>query len=64
MFWCPATAKIETDNTFHLKNQHNHRPEERNLDVPFLRAAIGERGIQPTYTSVSVRGLYNQEIIK
>lgn len=64
---CHGSASInrnEIDNQISIEIPHNHEPEAINLDVPFLRNALGERAVDRTTTSTSVRGLYNSEIIR
>ncbi|CAI6371232.1 unnamed protein product [Macrosiphum euphorbiae] len=66
-FMCHGSASIsinERDNRLRIVTDHNHDPEAINLDVPFLRNALGERAVDRTVTTPSVRGLYNSEIIK
>jgi len=64
---CHGSTSIsinERDNRLRIVTDHNHDPEAINLDVPFLRNALGERAVDRTVTTPSVRGLYNSEIIK
>lgn len=64
---CHGSASIsryEIDNRLSIVTPHNHDPEAIDLDVPFLRNALGERAVDPTLTTLSIRGLYNSEIIK
>ncbi|XP_060857293.1 uncharacterized protein LOC132934900 isoform X3 [Metopolophium dirhodum] len=64
--YCHSTATVSTDlrdNRIHLQNYHDHQPAEIDLNVPFLREAIGERGIDPAVTTSFMRTLYNNEII-
>jgi len=64
---CHGSASIsrnERDNRFSIVTTHNHDPEAIDLDVPFLRNALGERAVNRTITTPSLRGLYNSEIIK
>jgi len=52
------------DSQLHIVTPHNHDPEAIDLDVPFLRNALGERAVDRTITTPSLRGLYNSEIIR
>lgn len=64
---CHGSASIsrnEMDNRISIKTAHNHEPEALDLDVPFLRNALGEKGVDRTSTTTSIRGLYNREIIR
>jgi len=63
---CHVSASIsrnERDNRLSIETHHNHNPEAIDLDVPFLRNALGERAVDRTITIPSLRGLYNSEII-
>ncbi|XP_060868551.1 uncharacterized protein LOC132943527 [Metopolophium dirhodum] len=65
--YCPCTASVSTeviDNIIRVRNRHNHRPADINLHVPFLREAIGAKGIDPENMSVSVRTVYNNAIVQ
>jgi len=65
--YCPCTASVSTehvDNRIRVRNQHNHGPADINMHVPFLREAIGARGIDPENMSVSVRTAYNNAIVQ
>jgi len=66
--YCPSTATVSTnfnDNRIHLGYYlHDHQPGVIDLNVPFLRETIGERGIDPVVTTSFMRTLYNNEIIK
>uniref|UniRef100_A0A2S2PI71 MULE transposase domain-containing protein n=2 Tax=Schizaphis graminum TaxID=13262 RepID=A0A2S2PI71_SCHGA len=64
---CHGTASIsrnEMDNHILIVNPHNREPEDIDLNVPFLRNALGERAVDRTITTPSIRGLYNSEIIR
>lgn len=64
--YCPSTAIVSTnlnDNRIHLGYYHDHQPGVIDLNVPFLRETIGERGIDPAVTTSFMRTLYNNEII-
>jgi hypothetical protein len=64
---CFGTASISIDmmdNRITVRNPHNHQPDQIDLNVPFLRAAITERGLDQTNTTASVRTIYNNEIIQ
>ncbi|XP_060846093.1 uncharacterized protein LOC132925742 [Rhopalosiphum padi] len=64
---CHGTASIsrnEMDNHILIVNPHNHQPDDIDLNVPFLRNALGERAVDRTITNPSIRGLYNSEIIR
>lgn len=64
---CHGSASIsrnEMDNQILIVVPHNHEPNEIDLNVPFLRNALGERAIDRTITTPSIRGLYNSEITK
>ncbi|CAH1715825.1 unnamed protein product [Aphis gossypii] len=64
---CHGSASIsrnEMDNQILIVVPHNHEPNEIDLNVPFLRNALGERAIDRTITTPSIRGLYNSEIIR
>jgi len=52
------------DNQLSIVTPHNHHPEAIDLDVPFLRNALGEKAVDRTTTTPSIRSLYNSEIIK
>jgi len=51
------------DNRIRVRNRRNHKPADKNLHVPFLREAIGARGIDPQNMSVSVRTVFNNAIV-
>lgn len=64
---CHGTASIsrnEMDNHILIVNPHNHEPGDIDLNVPFLRNALGERAVDRTITTQSIRRLYNSEIIR
>ncbi|XP_029345894.1 uncharacterized protein LOC100570441 [Acyrthosiphon pisum] len=61
---CTASVSTQVDNRIRIRNRHNHRPADINLHVPFLREAIGARGIDPENMSVSVRTVYNNAIVQ
>lgn len=64
--YCRCTAVISTDfkdNRIHLRNYHDHPPKKIDLNLPFLREAIGERGIDPVVTSFT-KTLYDNEIMR
>ncbi|KAL4103818.1 hypothetical protein QTP88_019153 [Uroleucon formosanum] len=64
--FCPSTVTVSTnynDNRIRLGNYHDHEPGVIDLNVPFLREAISERGIDPAVTTSFMRTLYNNEII-
>ncbi|CAI6343719.1 unnamed protein product [Macrosiphum euphorbiae] len=63
--YCPSTATVSTnlnDNRIHLGYYQHYQPGVIDLNVPFLRETIGERGIDPAVTSF-MRTLYSNEII-
>ncbi|XP_060849497.1 uncharacterized protein LOC132928683 isoform X1 [Rhopalosiphum padi] len=63
---CYGTASISidiSDNHISIRNPHNHEPPVIDLNVPLLRNALTERGLDPTITTMSVRSIYNNEII-
>ncbi|KAL5237323.1 hypothetical protein ACI65C_004736 [Semiaphis heraclei] len=65
--YCPCAASVSTqlvDNRIKVRNQHNHGPADFNLHVPFLKEAIGARGIDHENMSVSVRTAYNNAIVQ
>jgi len=65
--YCNCTATVSTElvgNMIKVRNQHNHGPVDINLHVPFLREAIGARGIDPENMSVSVRTVYNNAFVQ
>lgn len=65
--YCPSTATVSAnlnDNRIRLGFYHDHPPRVIDLNVPFLRETIGERGIDPAVTTSFMRTLYNNEIIK
>jgi len=47
------------DNRIFLLNPHNHQPIDIDLNVPYLREAISNRGLDRTNTTESVRTIYN-----
>ncbi|XP_060858630.1 uncharacterized protein LOC132935997 [Metopolophium dirhodum] len=64
--YCPSTATVSTnlnDNRIHLWYYHNLQSGVIDLNLPFLRETIGERGIDPAVTTSFMRTLYNNEII-
>ena len=64
---CYGTASVSRDimdNRLSLINPHNHRADNIDLHVPYLREAIGNKGLDPTNTTASVRTIYNNEIIQ
>ncbi|KAL5239192.1 hypothetical protein ACI65C_006602 [Semiaphis heraclei] len=64
---CHGSASIsrnDMDNQLSIVTPHNHRPEAIDLNVPFLRNALGEKAVDRTTTTPSIRSLYNSEIIK
>ncbi|CAI6352464.1 unnamed protein product [Macrosiphum euphorbiae] len=64
---CHASASISRnvrDDLLSIATRHNHDPEAIDLDVLFLRNAIGKRAVDSTTTTPSLRSLYNSEIIK
>lgn len=64
---CFGTASVSRnimDNRLLLLNPHNHQPSDIDLHVPYLREAIGNRGLDRTNTTASVRTIYNNEIIQ
>ncbi|CAI6357035.1 unnamed protein product [Macrosiphum euphorbiae] len=64
--YCPSTATVSAnlnDNRIRLGFYHDHPPRVIDLNVPFLRETIGERGIDPAVTTSFMRTLYNNEII-
>lgn len=65
--FCPCTASVSReliDNRIRVRSQHNHRPANINLNVPFLREAIGAKGIDCENMCPSVRIAYNNAIVK
>jgi len=60
----PCCDRNDMDNRLSIVTPHNHEPEAINLDVPFLRNALGKRAVDRTIMTLTVRGLYNSEIIK
>ncbi|XP_060878644.1 uncharacterized protein LOC132951000 [Metopolophium dirhodum] len=64
---CYGTASVNRDimdNRLSLINPHNHRADDIDFHVPYLREAIGNKGLDPTNTTASVRTIYNNEIIQ
>lgn len=63
---CYGIASISidtTDNRISIRTPHNHEPTSIDLNVPILRDALTERGLDPNITTRSVRSIYNTEII-
>ncbi|XP_050060104.1 uncharacterized protein LOC114132321 isoform X2 [Aphis gossypii] len=63
---CYGIASISidaTDNRISIRTPHNHEPTVFDLNVPILRYALTERGLDPNITTRSVRSIYNTEII-
>jgi len=63
---CYGIASISidtTDNRISIRTPHNHEPTTIDLNVPILRYALTERGLDPNITTRSVRSIYNTEII-
>jgi len=63
---CHGSASIcrnERDIRLSIVTPHNHDPEAIDLDVPFLRNALGEKAVDRTIITPSIRNLYNSEII-
>ncbi|XP_025205699.1 uncharacterized protein LOC112602003 [Melanaphis sacchari] len=64
---CYGTASIskdEMDNRISIRTPHNHEPSPIDLNVPFLRNALTEKGLDPKITTtMSVQNIYEDEII-
>lgn len=66
--YCPATAiiNIETEGNY-LDLQpggHNHGAVQLDMDMPFLRQAVGRRSTAIGAMSLPIRRIYNEEIIR
>ncbi|CAI6370103.1 unnamed protein product [Macrosiphum euphorbiae] len=65
--YCAATAIVNiNDQGNHLDLQpggHNHGAVEVDMDMPFLRQAVGKRSIAIGAMSLPIRQIYNEEII-
>ncbi|XP_022172927.1 uncharacterized protein LOC111035563 [Myzus persicae] len=65
--YCPATAIIEIhdpENRLRLHpGGHNHGAVERDLDMPYLRRAIGRRAKTLGAMSMPIRHINNEEIV-
>ncbi|XP_029347961.1 uncharacterized protein LOC107885321 [Acyrthosiphon pisum] len=66
--YCSATAIIENihdpENRMRLHSGgHNHGGVERDLDMPYLRRAIGRRATTLGAMSMPIRHIYNEEIV-
>lgn len=64
MIHTASISRNEMDNHILIVNPHNHQPDDIDLNVPFLRNALGERAVDRSITTPSTRGLYNSEIIR
>lgn len=65
--FCFCTASVSTndkDNRIILRRPHDHKPSVIDLNLPFLREAIGEKGIDPTIITSLPKTLYDNEIMK
>lgn len=67
--YCPATAIIENihDPEYRMRLQpggHNHGAVEGDLDMPYLRRAIGRRATTLGAMSMPIRHIYNEEIVR
>ncbi|KAL5238969.1 hypothetical protein ACI65C_006379 [Semiaphis heraclei] len=66
--YCPATAIIEIhdpENRIRLQSGgHNHSAVERDIDMAYLRRAVGRRATTLGAMSMPIRHIYNEEIIR
>jgi len=66
--YCSATAIINIDseeNYLDLQpGGHNHGAVEIDIDMPFLRQAVGKRSTAIGAMSLPIMQIYNEEIIR